>query len=84
MIILVPLLVFALVLWILKLVFIRIDQRMWVYLAAISVGWGGYGVVGALIPHADPQIWHYLSAPALGGLALIIGFMIVRVRGIAF
>jgi hypothetical protein len=73
-----------LLLWILKWTFEHLNKAIWVYLVAIGVGWGGYVFFGAMLPHTDPQIGHSITAPFLGGLALIIGFMSVRERRTAF
>jgi hypothetical protein len=82
MIILVPLLLIGFLFATLKQTLERIGMRVQVYIAAIGVGWAGYGVVGVLIPHIDPQIWHSLSAPTFGLLALVIGSLFIRTRGI--
>jgi uncharacterized membrane protein len=81
MIILIPLVFLALVFGVMKWVFTRMNSQSRLYLAAISAGWGGYGLVGVLVPHVDPQTWHYLTAPAFGGLVLVIGWVFGKGSG---
>jgi hypothetical protein len=65
----------------LRWIFKQLSARSCLFIISAGLGWGGYGVLGTMIPHIDPQIWHYLSAPAIGGLALVVGWMMAKARG---
>lgn len=81
MIILIPLLVAAFAFWALKWAWNHFNLPARLSATAVGAGWAGYGIIGALIPHTDPQLWHYASAPAVGILVLVLGWTLINARG---
>jgi hypothetical protein len=82
MIVLIPLLLLATTFLALKWIWERFNLQARISIAAIGAGWTGYGMIGALVPHVDPQIWHYATAPAIGGFVLVLGWTLAKARGV--
>lgn len=75
MFILIPLIFVTLVFLGLKWVCDLLNLKFRVFVAAIGTGVVGYILAGAMIPHTDPQLWHYLIAPVIGGLVMGVGWV---------